>query len=503
VKIYSTLSGRKEDFVPASDTVKMYVCGVTPYDESHLGHAMSYIFFDTMRRYMEFRGFKVRYVQNFTDIDDKIINRANRLGKPPQELADGFIERFFADMDALNIRRADVYPRATQEIPKIQEVIAGLIAKGHAYVGQDGVYFRVKSFPGYGALSHRSLDDMKSEAAEAAGKEHPMDFALWKNSKPGEPFWESPWGNGRPGWHIECTAMSLKYLGETIDIHGGGQDLVFPHHENEIAQSEAFTGTRPFVRYWLHNGMLQLGEEKMSKSLGNLVTIKEVLQTVGADALRIFVLSSNYRSPLTYTTEALAAAARGAERLTDAARGNPAASGFGVPQASVPASAQLATETQTAYSVRQASLPVDATPFSSFPRTRESTGRGDIDIEPYLKRFTDGGDDDFNFAQGIAGLFDLSKEINKARESGQDVAKAQAALLQMAGVLGLRLEPKAGKESAASAGPFIDLLLSLRQELRAQKNFAMADKVRNQLTQLGVTIEDTAKGPRWKYEKPA
>ncbi len=457
MKIFNTLSGRVEDFVPSSDTVKMYVCGVTPYDDCHLGHAMSYVFFDTVRRYLKFRGYKVRYVQNFTDIDDKIINRAKRLGKAPHELADSFIQRYFEDMDALNIMRADVYPRATEEIPRILEVIAGLIQKGHAYVGQDGVYFRVKSFPGYGALSRRSLEDMISEAAEAAGKEHPMDFALWKNSKPGEPYWESPWGHGRPGWHIECTAMSLKYLGESIDIHGGGQDLVFPHHENEITQSEAFTGVRPFVRYWLHNGMLQLGEEKMSKSLGNLVTVKEALQTSNADALRIFILSSGYRTPLTYTQEALHAAARGAERLTESAR-KVAASGDG-----------------------------------------RSGAR--IDLDAYRQRFIDGGDNDFNFAQGIAAMFDLSKEINRNREAGNNVEAARSALLEMAGVLGLKLEVAAGAAKPAEAAPFIDLLLSVRHDLRAQKQFALADKVRTGLTGLGVTIEDTPQGPRWKYDK--
>ncbi len=472
MKIYNTLSGRTEEFVPSSEIVKMYVCGVTPYDDCHLGHAMSYVFFDTVRRYLKFRGYQVRYVQNFTDIDDKIITRANRLGKPPQEMANDFIRRYFEDMDALNIIRADVYPKATEEIPKIQEVIAGLMAKGDAYVAQDGVYFRVKSFPGYGALSHRSLEDMKNDAAEAAGKEHPMDFALWKNSKPGEPFWESPWGKGRPGWHIECTAMSLKYLGATLDIHGGGQDLVFPHHENEIAQSEAFTGVKPFVRYWLHNGMLQLGEEKMSKSLGNLVTVRQALEKSSADALRLFILSSSYRKPLTYTQEALDAAARGVQRLTEAARGG------------------IAGETETG---RGTEMSIAAL------QSRED-GSG-IPADSYWQRFIEGGDDDFNFAQGIAAMFDLSKEINRSREAGVNVGKAQAALLEMAGVLGLRLERETETESPTQAAPFIDLLLSLRQDLRAQKQFALADKVRSGLTGLGVTIEDTPKGPRWKYEK--
>jgi len=292
VRLHNTISGQKEEFAPQGDPIRMYVCGVTPYDECHIGHAMSYVVFDVIRRYLEFRGYRVRLVQNFTDVDDKIIERANRLGISPRELAEGFIERYFIDMDALNVRRADVYPRATEEIPKIIEVIYGLIEKGHAYQVGGDVYFRVRSFPEYGKLSHRAIDEL-IPGEQAACKKDPTDFALWKSAKPEEPQWESPWGPGRPGWHIECSAMSLKYLGDTLDIHGGGQDLIFPHHENEIAQSEAFTGVVPFARYWLHNGLLQLGEEKMSKSLGNLITIKEALARYSADAIRIFILSSH------------------------------------------------------------------------------------------------------------------------------------------------------------------------------------------------------------------
>jgi len=317
MKVVNTLSGQKGEFSPQGAEVKMYVCGVTPYDNSHIGHAMSYIIFDVIKRYLQFRGYKVKYVQNITDIDDKIIDRANQLGISTHELAGRFIDSHFGDMDALNINRADVYPRATEEIPKITEVIQGLIDKGYAYPAGGSVYFRVKRAADYGKLSHRTLESMM--AGECAigeeEKEDPMDFVLWKAAKPGEPWWESPWGNGRPGWHIECSAMSLKYLGNTLDIHGGGQDLVFPHHENEIAQSESFTGTKPFVKYWLHNGLVQLGTDKMSKSLGNLITIKEALDKYSADAIRIFILSSHYRSPLTYSEEALEAAQGGVERL--------------------------------------------------------------------------------------------------------------------------------------------------------------------------------------------
>jgi len=320
MKVYNTLSGQKEEFLPQGDEVKMYVCGVTPYDDCHIGHGMSYIIFDVIRRYLQFRGYKVKYVQNITDIDDKIIDRAGKLGISTGELAERFITRYFADMDGLNIGRADIYPRATEEIPKIIEVIQGLIDKGYAYPARGSVYFRVRSVADYGKLSHRNLESMMAteSAVGSDDKESPMDFALWKASKPGEPSWESPWGQGRPGWHIECSAMSLKYLGNTLDIHGGGQDLIFPHHENEIAQSESFTGTKPFVKYWLHNGLMQLGENKMSKSLGNLITIKEALEKYSVDAIRIFILSSYYRGPLTYYEAALEAAQRGAERLWQA-----------------------------------------------------------------------------------------------------------------------------------------------------------------------------------------
>ena len=321
MKLSDTLTGEKRDFAPAGDTVRMYVCGVTPYSSAHVGHAMSYIVFDVLHRYLEFRGFSVRRVQNFTDIDDKLIDRAAQEGATVEALAEKHIAEYFEDMAALNVREADLYPRATQEIPKIVEVISGLIDSGHAYASGGDVYFRVRSAADYGKLSHRSLDSMRAGARIEPGveKEHPMDFALWKSAKAGEPAWESPWGPGRPGWHIECSAMALRYLGESIDIHGGGQDLVFPHHENETAQSEAFTGARPFASFWLHNGLLNLDSEKMSKSLGNLVTIRDALQRYSADAIRLSVLNAHYRSPGYYSDEALAGAERAAGRLRQAA----------------------------------------------------------------------------------------------------------------------------------------------------------------------------------------
>ncbi|MCL5256539.1 MAG: cysteine--tRNA ligase, partial [Chloroflexi bacterium] len=318
MRVYNTLSREKEDFVPLEDKrVRMYVCGPTVYSSAHIGHAMSYILFDAIRRYLEYRGYDVRHVQNFTDVDDKIINRANKEGIPPTELAERYIREFLAESQELNLLPAHVYPRASQEIGPIIGIIKTLIEQGHAYVVDGDVYFRVTSKEDYGKLSHRTLEEMQAgERVEIdVRKEHPMDFALWKSAKPGEPAWDSPWGPGRPGWHIECSAMSHRYLGPQIDIHGGGQDLIFPHHENEIAQSECCTGKKPFVRYWMHNGLLQVGGEKMAKSVGNLITIRQLLDEYDSDALRLFVLSSYYRRPLTYTADSLPAASKAIERL--------------------------------------------------------------------------------------------------------------------------------------------------------------------------------------------
>ena len=455
MKVYNTLSGQKEEFLPQGDEVKMYVCGVTPYDSCHLGHAMSYIIFDVIIRYLKFRGYKVKYVQNITDIDDKIIDRANKLGISASELAGKFTDSYFDDMDALNIGRADISPRATEEIPKIIEVIQGLVDKGHAYPAQGSVYFRVNSVSDYGKLSHRSLESMMSACSVEMGreKEDPMDFALWKAAKPGEPSWESPWGNGRPGWHIECSAMSLGYLGDTLDIHGGGQDLIFPHHENEIAQSESFTGVKPFVKYWLHNGLVQLGEDKMSKSTGKLITIKEAREKYSPDAIRLFVLSSHYRSPLTYSGEALEAAERGADRLRQAAQSE---GGGG------------------------------------------KVGKA-VDAEPYRKRFIEVMDDDFNTPQALAILFDLARDINRASDEGFTVTRGQQALVELAGVIGLMLKPWAGAPLIAE--PFIQLLISTRDRLREAEQWQLADEIRSKLGELGIALEDTPKGTVWKRKR--
>ena len=417
---------------------------------------MNAIIFDTVRRYLIFRGYKVKFVQNITDVEDKIIDRANKLGIPPRELAEKFAKHYFEDMAALNVMKPDIIPYATEEIPKMLEVIKGLVEKGHAYPAKGSVYFRVRSMPDYGKLSKRTLDSMMAGARIEPGeeKEHPMDFALWKAAKPGEPAWDSPWGKGRPGWHIECSAMSLKYLGETIDIHCGGQDLIFPHHENEIAQSECFTGKKPFARIWMHNGLFQLGDEKMSKSLGNIVGIKQVLEKHSADGFRLFVLGSHYRNPLTLSEEAIEAAERGAERLTQAYNNESTASN----------------------------------------RCHEQ-----IDVRSARQKFTEVMDDDFNTPQALAILFDLAREINHAGEKGADTADARHTLKELAGVLGLTL--KEIEKPFTDAAPFIELLIKTRKQLRDIKQFKLADEIRNTLLEMGVTLEDTTQGTVWKRKK--
>ena len=456
MKLYNTMSGQVEEFVPAAENlVKMYVCGVTPYSATHVGHALSYVVFDTLRRYLEYKGYEVRHIQNFTDIDDKIIQRAQESGVSEDELVEEFIGDYFHTMDALNIQRASEYPRATREIPRIIDAIAGLIDRGHAYPAAGDVYFRVTSKDDYGKLSHRTLDSMIAGARIQVdeSKEHPMDFVLWKGAKPGEPSWESPWGPGRPGWHIECTAMSLEYLGEQLDIHGGGQDLVFPHHENEIAQSECYTGAKPFARYWMHNGLLQLGSDKMSKSLGNLVSVVEALERYSPDAMRLYFLSSHYRSPLAYSDEGAAAVERSLERVRRAlVRGN---------------------------------------------------GSGpEVDATIHRARFTAAMDDDLNTPQAVAALFDLARDINRGRDAGQNIASGQDALREMGGVLGLTFEDRPWSEDSLAAAPFIDLLVSVRTELRAARQFALADQIRDGLAQQGVTLEDGPQGTQWQQQDP-
>ncbi len=455
IRLTNTLSRKLEDFQPQSDPVSMYVCGITPYDESHIGHAMSYVVFDVLKRYLLWRGYRVKHVQNFTDIDDRIIERSNRLKISAESLVQKYIELYHADMRDLNVLPADVYPYATHEVPEMIEMVSGLIDKGFAYAAASqqsewsDVYYRVSAKSDYGALSHRTQDSLLAGARVESGeqKENPADFALWKGAKPGEPSWDSPWGKGRPGWHIECSAMSLKYLGAQIDLHGGGEDLVFPHHENEIAQTEPYTGQAPFVRYWLHNAWVKMGEEKMSKSLGNFITIRDGLTKVGGDGLRLWILTSHYRKPLTFTEETLDAAKQGAERLRTAAR------------------------------------------------TPGDSGDGGSDLAPFRERFTAAMDDDLNTPQALAVLFDLAKEVNRARDDGRGISEAQGLLLELGDVLGLRLEEQ---ERSIEAAPFIDLLVQIRTDLRGAKQWALADRVRDGLQELRVALEDGAQGTTWK-----
>ncbi|MFQ6029777.1 MAG: cysteine--tRNA ligase [Dehalococcoidia bacterium] len=458
MRLYNTLTGQEQEFVPANGkTVNMYVCGVTPYSATHVGHALSYVVFDTLRRYLEHLGYQVQHVQNFTDIDDKIIQRAQEAGISEGELVEEFIGDFFRTMDALNIQRASAYPRATQEIPQIIETIQGLVDNGSAYPAGGDVYFRVTSNDGYGKLSHRTLEGMIAGARVQVGeeKEHPMDFVLWKGAKPGEPSWESPWGPGRPGWHIECTAMSLGHLGYPLDIHGGGQDLIFPHHENEIAQSEAYTGKQPFASYWVHNGLLQLGEDKMSKSLGNLVSVEEALSQYSPDALRMYFLSSHYRSPLQYSDEGSAAMERSMDRLRHALR------------------------------------PSD-------------NGGEPLEVSAYRQRFLAAMDEDLNTPQAIAALFDLTREINRGREAGRNIAEAQNTLRDLGGILGITFQDReAQDQDQLAARPFIDLLVHTRTELRQAKQWALADQIRDRLAEQGVVLEDTPQGTEWQYHRSA
>ncbi|MCU0242971.1 MAG: cysteine--tRNA ligase, partial [Vicinamibacteria bacterium] len=435
IAIHNTLTRRTEPLETVEPgVVRMYVCGVTVYDDAHIGHAMSAIVFDIVRRYLEWRGYAVRHVVNFTDVDDKIINRANALGRDPKALAEGYIADFMQQLQELNVLPATLYPRATESIGAIVDFIQGLIDKGYAYAAEGDVYFRVEKDADYGKLSGRTLGEMLAGTRFEvdARKESPADFALWKAAKPGEPSWPSPWSAGRPGWHIECSAMSVAHLGEQIDIHGGGNDLVFPHHENEIAQSESLTG-QPFARAWMHNGMLELVNpktrevEKMSKSLGNVVTIESFLKKYDADVFRLLVLGSHYRSPLTYNDEIAADNARKLERLRNALL---PAVGDGTEG---PAASDLAASVSDARA-----------------------------------RFTRAMDDDFGTPAALAAVFDLVRAINTARDTkvgGEPFGAAQSALREITGILGLRLHAPTANQ-ATDAAPFIELLVETRNALR-------------------------------------
>lgn len=474
MQLTDTLTNEKVELVPLAPDgiVRLYVCGITPYSESHVGHALFSVVFDVLRRYLDWRGVPVEHVQNFTDIDDKLIERSQRLGLAMSSLAEQNIAAYLEQLEAMNVKPAHEYPRVTEMIPQIISFIAGLVANGFAYPSGGDVYYRVRKFGArYGALSKRDIDDLLAGARidPAELKEDPLDFALWKGAKAGEPSWESPWGPGRPGWHIECSTMALHALGEQIDIHGGGADLIFPHHTNEIAQTEALTGNPPFARIWMHNALLQLGEEKMSKSLGNLVTIAEALQRYGADALRIFIISSHYRSPVTYTGEALEAARGGGARLREAAE---------------------AAQPQQMH-------------------TPAVIGDG------ARAKFIAAMDDDLNTPQALAALFELARDINRGRDRGRHIGPAQDTLRELASVLGLTLaapahEPLAaapfvallqGLDGAAAAPgdaeTAIESLIALRRRYRAEKQWALADKVRDGLSELGIELKDSAAGTVW------
>ena len=434
MRLYNTLSRSVEELVVEDNTVNMYVCGITPYAPSHLGHAMCAVVFDVIRRYLEYKGYKVTFIQNFTDIDDKMIIAAHDEGIKVSELAERNIQAYLSELDRLNVLEASEYPRATEEIDSIIQVITDLIGKGYAYEISGDVYFRVKQDEDYGKLSRRNI----------------ADFALWKSQKPREPAWDSPWGPGRPGWHIECTAMSLTYLNNKIDIHGGGQDLVFPHHENEIAQSESYTGIEPFARYWMHNGTLGYGEEKMSKSLGNVFSIGEALKVFSPDAIRMFFLSSHYRTPLVFSSESVKGQQRAIERLKSAVTSN--------------------------------------------------SGEGEVlKTSSYREKFEAAMDEDFNTPIAFSVIFDLARDINRESSNGLNVASAQDLLSELVKVLGITLETDNSK-SDGDIAPYLDLLLEVREGLRNKKQFELSDQIRDRLVELGVSIEDTSAGARWKLE---
>ncbi|MED3624845.1 cysteine--tRNA ligase [Neobacillus thermocopriae] len=461
IQLYNTLTRKKETFVPLEEgKVKMYVCGPTVYNYIHIGNARPAIVFDTVRRYLEYRGYDVKYVSNFTDVDDKLIKAANQLGEDVPTLADRFIEAYFADVSALGCRKADVHPRVMENMDIIIEFISQLIEKGYAYESEGDVYFRTRSFKEYGKLSHQSIDELRIGARIEVGekKQDDLDFALWKAAKEGEIFWESPWGKGRPGWHIECSAMAKQYLGETIDIHAGGQDLTFPHHENEIAQSEALTG-KTFARYWMHNGYINIDNEKMSKSLGNFVLVHDIIQKHNPQVLRFFMLSVHYRNPINYSEELLESTKAAYERLT--------------------------------------------TSYQNLKHRRESSTNLTENNEEWLNKiaelhgqFIEAMDDDFNTAKAISVLFDLSKLANyylMEKNTAVEVIDAFTnEFEELFTVLGLTLE----KEELLDEE--IDALIEKRNQARKERNFQLADQIRDQLKEMNIILEDTPQGTRWK-----
>ena len=467
MKIYNTLTKKKEEFVPIEEgKVRMYVCGPTVYNLIHIGNARPMIVFDTVRRYMEHKGYEVNYVSNFTDVDDKIIKKAIEEGVDSQTISQRYIAECKKDMESLNVRPATTHPLATEEICGMEEMIRTLIEKGHAYVAADGtVYYRTRSFAEYGKLSHKNLDDLEGgkRSLLVSGedqKEDPLDFVLWKPKKEGEPYWKSPWCDGRPGWHIECSVMSKKYLGEEIDIHAGGEDLIFPHHENEIAQSEAANG-KPFARYWMHNAFLNIDNRKMSKSAGNFFTVRDILQQYDPMVLRFFMLSAHYRSPLNFSADLMEAARNGLGRIRTAA----------------------------------ANLDFLLKNARQQERTQEEEALWEKAKE-YAAKFDEAMDDDFNTADALAAVFELVKFINtNAREDSTAgfVKALREELLSLTDICGLIVETK---EELLDSD--VEALIAERQAARKAKNFARADEIRNELLQKGILLEDTREGVKWK-----
>lgn len=469
IRVYNTLSQKKEDFVPLEEgKVRIYVCGVTPYNHPHIGNARPFVTWDVIHRYLESKGFQVTHVQNFTDVDDKIIHASQERGITWRELSDEYIDAYFEAIDQLNVRRVQLYPRVSTHMDEIVQMIETLIEKDHAYEMDGDVYFAVESIQSYGQLSGRTLEDMQAGARVEVDerKRNPMDFALWKSIKPGEPFWESPWGQGRPGWHIECSAMSIKYLGEQFDFHGGGSDLIFPHHENEIAQSECCTGVHPFVRYWLHNGFITVNHEKMSKSLDNFFLVKDILKSYSGEVLRFFLISNHYRSPLNFSDEGLEEAKKGWERL------------------------YYAGETLKSYASKEEDL--------------ETEGNGVALIEQakdFREQFEAAMADDFNTSLGIASLYGFAKEINQIGKkyfaTSKELQKVAGIWQEMVSILGL-FEQESIHQISGIENELLDLLIDLREEARREKNWKLSDRIRDGLKDCGILLEDTTEGVRWK-----
>lgn len=470
VMIYNTLAKKKMPFVPLEEgKVKMYVCGPTTYNYIHLGNARPIVVFDTVRRYFTYLGYDVTFVSNFTDVDDKIIKRANEEGQDPVKLAAYYIDAYFEDTKALNVMPADVHPKVSEHIQQIIDFVQGLIDKGYAYALDNGdVYYSVRKFADYGQLSGRDINDLLSGARVEVDekKKDPLDFALWKSAKPGEPYWESPWGKGRPGWHIECSAMSAQYLGDTFDIHGGGQDLIFPHHENEIAQSCALHDA-PMARYWMHNGFITINQEKMSKSKGNFFMLRDILERFDPQVVRFYLLSVQYRSPLDFDDEKIEVAGRGLERLKNASE-----------------------------AVAKAMKLAGAHEDDDAADLRAKAEKAEADFRVAMN-------DDFNTALAIAALFELAKDINIYLKKDQFDAKtlemAQKVLTDLANVLGIELEASTGADDDL-ADKLMDLIIAIRKDARANKDFQTADRIRDGLAEIGVILEDSKAGTTWKRQ---